>query len=167
MTRDQSSMRNEYIVRPAVAADLPAIQTIFIQGDAYHAGLLPDVFVKPDPTHPARTRGYLDSFHPPDAVILVAETEGKVVGFASVNKQRRPSPPFTPHEFAYIDSMVVEETKRGQGIGTRLIEATKTWAIQQGLHSIQLNVWLANTEAVRLYESQGFRPLTQRMELNL
>jgi RimJ/RimL family protein N-acetyltransferase len=52
--------------------------------------------------------------------------------------------------------MGVIESYRGQGIGTRLIEATLVRALARGMTRIELEVYSSNTRAIQLYEKFGF-----------
>lgn len=63
---------------------------------------------------------------------------------------------------AYVDSVAVEESARGQGIGRALIEACCETALERGCCEIALHVSNAKPEARRLYESCGFRASVER-----
>lgn len=54
-------------------------------------------------------------------------------------------------------SMWVAEEARGHGIGTRLVEAVKSWARSTGAEALHLDVTDGNESARRLYERCGFR----------
>lgn len=55
-----------------------------------------------------------------------------------------------------IREMYVDDTRRGRGIGKRLLEALFVEAEAQGVEELGLTVGKANAPAVRLYESMGF-----------
>ena len=52
--------------------------------------------------------------------------------------------------------MGVLRTRRGQGIGRRLADATITRARELGLEKIELSVYASNGAAITLYRSLGF-----------
>jgi ribosomal protein S18 acetylase RimI-like enzyme len=70
----------------------------------------------------------------------------------------------TPHTYAYLYALRVMEPFQGLGIGTALIETAEEIARGRGYHVIQLAVERSNTSARRLYERQGFRIFTQRVD---
>ena len=45
---------------------------------------------------------------------------------------------------------------RGQGYGTRLMEATILAAKEYGIERVELEVYASNVPAIRLYEKRGF-----------
>jgi ribosomal protein S18 acetylase RimI-like enzyme len=52
--------------------------------------------------------------------------------------------------------MMVARDRRGQGIGTALMEAAIGWAREQGLHKLSLDVFAHNEAALALYRKLGF-----------
>ena len=70
----------------------------------------------------------------------------------------------TPHTYAYLYALRVMEPFQGLGIGTALIETAEDIARGRGYRVIQLAVERSNTSARRLYERQGFRIFTQRVD---
>ena len=61
----------------------------------------------------------------------------------------------TPQELL-MDGIAVEQSMRGQGIGTQLLNELKQYATQQGYSHICLDVIETNPRAKRLYERHGF-----------
>lgn len=57
----------------------------------------------------------------------------------------------------FLNGLAVAATCRRQGIGTKLIEITTQKAKEQGFASLSLMVWADNSNARRLYQSQGFQ----------
>ena len=57
-----------------------------------------------------------------------------------------------------MDGIVVSDAARGQGIGTRLLDAIKDEAKAQGCTSVRLDVIDSNPRARALYERVGFKP---------
>ncbi len=56
----------------------------------------------------------------------------------------------------YIDTVVVDASYRGQGIGTRLIKFAEKLTREFGGEKLSLNVELQKEEAIRLYNRLGF-----------
>lgn len=70
----------------------------------------------------------------------------------------------TPHNYAYLYALRVMEPFQGLGIGTALIDTAQQIARAKGYRVIQLAVERTNASARRLYERQGFRIFTQRVD---
>jgi phosphinothricin acetyltransferase len=90
-----------------------------------------------------------DERHP----ILVAQRNGKVVGWASLSQWS--------DRQAYADtaetSFYVKEEFRGRGIGRRLKEELLKAGRQAGLHTVIARVSQGNEISIHLNESCGFR----------
>lgn len=52
--------------------------------------------------------------------------------------------------------MAILERRRGQGIGTALMDAALAWARTTDAHKVALQVWPDNEAALALYERFGF-----------
>ena len=55
-----------------------------------------------------------------------------------------------------IDELLVAEAYRSQGIGRQAIEFVEDFARSQGLHSLTLDVDIANTRGQQFYQARGF-----------
>ena len=66
---------------------------------------------------------------------------------------------WTGAEDAWLEDLFVEESARGKGYGRALVEAAVERARSRGCDRIQLDVNQANVNALKLYESCGFKPV--------
>ena len=64
---------------------------------------------------------------------------------------------------AYLQRIAVSPSRRGRGLGSRLIFAAIRWAVHHGAASMLLNTPPANRAAAALYGSTGFRRLPDRL----
>ncbi|NQT89001.1 GNAT family N-acetyltransferase [bacterium] len=154
-------------IRQATLHDVPAIQRLYQDLDKHHADLLPGVFrsLTEDARPGSLVRDWIEDT---EADYLVAEEEGRVIGFLSIRAAAHPRyPMYRRHDFAMIENAVVEESLRGGGIGTRLFNAAIAWTRKRGLDYIQTTVWSANQGTKEFYCRRGFRPLTEKLELDL
>ena len=87
----------------------------------------------------------------PNAAVFVAEDEGVIVGRLSIARDQHPA----SRHVADLGLMVAESQRR-QGIGTKLLDAALDWARHSGVHKIELHVFPWNTGAIALYERFGF-----------
>lgn len=65
----------------------------------------------------------------------------------------------------YLDSLVVDESFRGSGIGKELLHAVYKKAKSLRIDKVGLNVNQSNHKALRLYENEGFQE-TREVELS-
>jgi ribosomal protein S18 acetylase RimI-like enzyme len=68
---------------------------------------------------------------------------------------------------AFLYNIEVADEHRGTGYGRDLLDAAEAAARAHGAHSIELNVFGGNDRAIRLYETNGYRVVTQQMMKNL
>lgn len=144
-------------VRPATRADLPALGRLGAHLVRLHHSFDPDRFLAPQPNVESGYAWFLGTqLDDPEVVILAAEREGRVVGYAyagiepmSWKELRGPA--------GFIHDVVVEESERGAGIGTRLMEAAAAALERAGAPRVML--WTAdkNHLARRMFERLGFR----------
>jgi RimJ/RimL family protein N-acetyltransferase len=87
----------------------------------------------------------------PDATVIVALDEDRIVGRLSLSRDPHPA----SHHVADLGLMVAASHRR-QGIGKRLLAEAVTWARSVGIRKLELHVFPWNESALRLYESFGF-----------
>jgi diamine N-acetyltransferase len=144
------------IVRIAEEKDYEDVCRLLAEGDIFHATALPDIFRTSG--SPSRTReqfSFMRSY--PGMVLFVAESNGRLIGL--INAEMRETPEFpilVNRRYVYIGNIVVENNSRGKGIGTRLMNKVERWAIENGIHNIELNVWDFNVAAIDLFKHLGF-----------
>jgi len=78
---------------------------------------------------------------------LVAEVDGRVVGFVISYKRRGQ---------AYIDSLAVDPTCRDLGIGSRLIGELENLLASEGVEKVALSVKEGNLRALDFYLKRGY-----------
>lgn len=59
--------------------------------------------------------------------------------------------------FAEIGGLVVDEHKRGYGLGKQLMQTAETWAVEQGITSIRLRSNTKREGAHKFYERIGYK----------
>ncbi len=100
------------LIRPSTQADLPAITAIY--GDSVDNGTGTFELQAPDESEMARRREDVLSKGLP---WLVAEVEGRVLGYAYANHFR----PRLAYRFCVEDSIYLHRDARGRGLGTLLL----------------------------------------------
>lgn len=81
--------------------------------------------------------------------------DDNVAGYLKLNKFGAQSD-LNDTESLEIERIYVDQEYQGQGLGARMIEATKQRARELQLRYIWLGVWEKNPAAVRFYERHGF-----------
>jgi GNAT superfamily N-acetyltransferase len=112
---------------------------------------------------------YWRAFHAIDAdphqLLMVAEVEGQVVG--TLQLTHIPSLTYTGGERAQIEAVRVDPGHQGRGLGREMV----LWAIDRararGCRLVQLTTDQRRPDAVRFYESLGFRASHIGMKLSL
>ena len=98
-----------------------------------------------------------------DAVVLVAEAETHVVGFATVGVQAH----WSGDRQVYIGLLAVDERSEGNGVGRALVERAKDWARDRGLRRIMLDIGAANHHARGFYARLGFEEEAVRLSASV
>lgn len=88
-----------------------------------------------------------------DDCLLVAEEGGDIVGFGAMTVKISF---WQQSRVAYITTLVVDESRRGEGIGKAIVEAFAERAKTAGCRRIELDSGFHREEAHRMYERIGF-----------
>ena len=154
-------------IRAATMDDFEAICPLLRELDEYHVRILPGVFQPIDDAELQRER--IARFVENDeAELFLAASDDEIVGLVTIRIADMPDAPmFLPDRRACIEDLVVSSASRGQGIGKRLLAHVSEWARGRQLQSIDINVWSENKMGVAFYQSHGFQPRCQKMELRI
>jgi GNAT superfamily N-acetyltransferase len=87
-----------------------------------------------------------------DNRVLVAEAEGRVVGWVHVFGAHLLETP----AFAEIGGLVVGDGDRGRGVGRRLMRAAEEWAAAAGYAVVRVRSNVVRERAHRFYEGLGY-----------
>jgi diamine N-acetyltransferase len=94
---------------------------------------------------------------------LVAESDGGVVGYVLLIVRDYPENAFCyARRFLEIDQIGVEQSRRGHGVGGKLMEAAKDLARDEAIDQLELNVWRFNETARRFFSKHGFDVVRER-----
>jgi (aminoalkyl)phosphonate N-acetyltransferase len=135
------------VIRPALEGDAAAVTALLAQLD-YPFGV--------DAVRPVLAELLADSAH----VVLLAEEDGQVVGL--VNAHFRPQ----LHHLApvgTIDELVVDEDRRGLGIGERLVERVLEEARRRGADVVEVSTHNRRERARAFYRRCGFEDLSVKL----
>jgi ribosomal protein S18 acetylase RimI-like enzyme len=126
-------------IRPATAADVPAIARIV---EAAYAPYVARIGRKPAPMlddHAARVR---------DGQAMVFETDGAVAGVAVLLDEP---------DHLLLDNIAVDDAHRGTGIGRALLQFVEAEAARRGYAEVRLYTTEAMVENIALYARIGYQ----------
>ena len=136
-----------YRLRPATEGDAAAVCRIYNQGIEDRLATLETELRTPDERR--QWMAARSERHP----VIVAEHDGEVVGWGSLNVfNARPA-----YRYVADFSVYVERAWRGKGVGRVLLERLVELGRQLGYHKLVLSAFPFNTAGVALYERLGFR----------
>ena len=99
---------------------------------------------------------FLSTVRSRDAVILVAEVHGDVVGYVLGEMHSR-KPLYPIGKYGFISDLAVQENHRRQGIGRALVDRLLDWFRRKGATAIELFVAEANPVSESFWTAMGFR----------
>jgi ribosomal protein S18 acetylase RimI-like enzyme len=156
------------VIRRARAEDLAAIGRLGALLIRTHHGFDTARFLAETPDTAEGYASYLGSqLRKRDVAVLVAEHDGKVVGYAYAAVEghdwmalRGPA--------GVLHDVIVHPDSRGHGIGRQLLVAAMAFLAERGAPRVVLSTAAANEPAQRLFASAGFRRTMVEMtrELN-
>ena len=151
------------MIRRACEKDIPKIEDLLSQVDLVHHNGRPDIFKIGKKYNEEEIKILLKDESRP---ILVAVNEAdEVLGYCfCIYQQHLDNSVLTDIKTLYIDDLCVDETLRGQHLGTKLYEAAVQMAKENGCYNLTLNVWSCNPSAMRFYEALGMLPQKIAME---
>ena len=139
-------------VRPATAADAPAMGRLVVRAwQAAYRGHMPDAYL--DGLRAEDRAAYWDGVLRREdlrGVVLVAERDGEVVGFAAAG----PSP--DPEGAGELFAINLDPDHWGTGAGRALLEAVQAELDRMGFAESVLWVLPGNARARRFYEIAGW-----------
>lgn len=114
-------------------------------------------FMTPPPDADKGYGGFLSSqLDEADAIVLVAELGNRVVGYIYAQLEPRNWKELRDAA-GFIHDVYVDESARGAGVATALVEAGVQWLRSRGAPRVLLWTAAPNAAAQRLFERLGFR----------
>jgi L-amino acid N-acyltransferase YncA len=135
-------------IREAKESDLPAMV------DIYNASARSSIVsTNTRPATIARSTGWFRQHKAAGKPVLVAEEEGRVIGWLSFRPfYRRPAYDATAKVMVYV-----APEARGRGVGTKLLSSAISCGKSAGLNTLVCYLLSDNVPAQRLFEDSGFQ----------
>jgi ribosomal protein S18 acetylase RimI-like enzyme len=145
----------EFEIRNATVADLAQAARLGAEIVRVHHATNPKRFFWFDGIEAGYAAWLGQEIERPEAVVLVAESDGKIVGYAYGAIEPRDWGILVDRHGAFHD-LCVEESARRRGIGRALATAMIARLMQLGAPRILARAMVQNTPAQRLVEQLGF-----------
>lgn len=94
--------------------------------------------------------GFMDAYKLPDNILLVAEDNEEIVGYACT---------YVTFDEGELTNIAVASDKRGKGIANQILKTLESEARMQGVSRIVLEVRVSNESARKLYKKHNFEEL--------
>lgn len=151
-------------IRRAEKKDIPALDHLLFQVNDVHADGRPDIFIHGMKKYTDEELEVLLA-DPDRPVFVLEEDDGTVPGYCfCVVEETKAGGNLRPMRSLYIDDLCVDETRRGQHLGSLIYSYVRSWAVTHGFYRITLNVWELNAPAEAFYSALGLHPLKTTME---
>ena len=153
-------------IRLATKTEIPGMINLLKQVGEVHHQIRPDLFRPGAQKYDeADLKALLQDETRP---IFGAVEDGKLLGYCfCMIEEVKDNPVLCDVKSLYIDDLCVDETCRGQHVGSKLYDYVCRYAKEIGCSSITLNVWCGNDSAMRFYETRGMKPRKIYMEASL
>lgn len=133
-------------IRVAQKTDIPAMANLLSELFAIEVDFQIDL--------EKQQRGLALLFDSEQAVIFIAEFENQIIGMCSLQILISTA---QGSKVGLIEDVIVTKNHQKQGVGKQLLEAVKSWAIQQGLTRLQLLADKTNQPALDFYRQQDWK----------
>jgi ribosomal protein S18 acetylase RimI-like enzyme len=153
----KSGKVTDFVIRRAVAGDKPALGRLGAMLLRAHYEFDRQRFMAPAADTEDGYGWFLGTqMRDPEAVVLVAEREGRVIGYVYAGLEPQ-SWKELREASGFIHDVAVEEPDRRSGVASALIEAAIAWLREHGAPRVMLWTAEANGNAQRLFAALGFR----------
>ena len=156
MTSPEPSSLPPLVVRRARPEDLDSAAALAERLVRMHHEVDPARFFLPDDVQRGYTYWFGRELKRREAVVLVAEREGQVVGYAYGTLEDRDWNALLDR-YGALHDIYVADSERRRGTGRRLLDAIVAELEALGAPRIVLCTMVSNTSAQRLFASAGFR----------
>ena len=152
-------------IRLATVEDYPGFLSVARETHEHHVALLPHVFRSVEDV--VSEAYFLGMVTGEESCIVLAEREGVIVGYATLQLLHASYDFLVPRTVGHIDNFGVAKACRRMGVGRLLFEACRERATAMGASSLDLDCWEANQGAIRFYESLGMQVSRRRFTIDL
>ena len=142
--------------------DFEAVRGLSVQIHDIHVAWRPDIYYTCD--EPYSKEAFLTDIQ--NRMIYVAKVDGVVAGYIRLSVLQKGGAGTVEKKLLRLDSIVVDESCRGQGIGKAMITDVRALARVFGCKQLILSVHPENDGAVAFYQKCGFYIRSIQMDSN-
>ncbi|MBL8162752.1 MAG: GNAT family N-acetyltransferase [Anaerolineae bacterium] len=157
----------ETVIRPANTDDGDAIGELWLALVAYHQALDPALPGAASGGQHRYVRRLLDRLEDRHTCVLVAELDGRVVGYALAMVADLMPDIFDQQASGFLADIYVEPDVRRLGIGRALIESLKAWFRERGVRHFDWHVAAQNHEGIAFWRAIGGQDVMLRMRAQI
>ena len=148
-------------IRFCKEGDRAEVNRLLYQSTVIHSAGVPDFFIPLEES--INEKIYAEILSADDQVLFCAENEdGVLCGVCHLSVHNRSG--WVEMKNVHVENIVVDETCRGQHLGTLLYEAVLVLARERGCNNVTLHVWNCNAPAMKFYEHLGMQCRQMEME---
>jgi ribosomal protein S18 acetylase RimI-like enzyme len=156
------AVRSQVAIRALAVHELARLEPLWRALHDHHVRLSPQLAGMPARSAAEswvlRRAKYIRWATDSDAFALVAEAEGRLVGYAFVTLASGYSSWNGGERLAQLETLSVAPASRGHGVGERLLAAVRERLSAAGVERVALTALCANERAHRFYERHRFCP---------
>ena len=169
-------MKNNSIkfdIRLATQKDIPGLLRLLQYILSLHSNGRPDIFNNAGSKYgQSELETIVKDKNTPIFVAVDCDAESgapnSILGYAfCIEKEIKNNRVLKERKILYLDDLCVDESCRGLGLGSKLMEAVSDYAKSISADSIELNVWGFNDSAISFYEHMGYKVQKSTMEYKL
>lgn len=153
------------VIRSANQKDFSQVLKLANQVHKLHADSLTQVFQQTN--YSLLKYEFFNYIRDPDKQLLVAEIDGHVVGYATLETMGTTFLNMSQQPVAFIRDFGVDSNFQHKGIGSAIFKGCVKWAKRNGLNTIQLTVWEFNQQAISFYRKVGMETLNRTMTMDI
>lgn len=156
------------IMRNAKFSDFNDVNNLMLELHNLHVKNRNDIFKATD--SPMKEEYFKDLLNNKDAKLFVIENleNSEIVGYSNLKLMNTPNIDIVvKSKYIYIDDFCIKQAYKRKGIGKKLFNFILEYAKQQGVESVQLNVWSFNEDAIEFYNFMGMKERNVRMEMRV
>ncbi len=158
---------DKVIIRQVQAEDMDAVARLWLALVEYHRQLDSDL----PPAAPQGAKRYarrlIERLDDPMSRVLVAETDGKVVGYVLGVVVDLAPEMFAQEASGFLADIFVDEAYRREGVGKALVDGLADWFRSKGLHYFEWHVAARNDAGIAFWQTMGGREVMLRMRAEL
>ncbi len=153
----------EIVIREATRDDGDAIGEMWLELVAYHRNLDADLPPAAAGGEHRYVRNILSRLGDPLTKVLIAEYEGRAVGYVLGLIVDLMPDMFAQEPSGFLADIYVEADYRRSGIGRALVEHLRAWFAEHGVASFDWHVAARNPEGEAFWRAVGGKPMMVRM----